>query len=140
MDSVPLGRLHIRPFQWYLCEFWDPAPRWWEANIPVLPWLPPHLQCRLQDENLLKGSLLDPLAPIMTLCTNVPLTGSGAFLKGKTALGLCSGLQLEEFINLLNMRAAMLFALKEFQSRIQCQHLFVATDNTTAVAYLQNQG
>jgi hypothetical protein len=37
MDVIPLGRLHIRPIQWYLREFWHPVTQMWEACIPVLP-------------------------------------------------------------------------------------------------------
>jgi hypothetical protein len=44
MDVIPLGCLHIRPIQWYLREFWHPVTQMWEAYIPVLPRLLPHLQ------------------------------------------------------------------------------------------------
>jgi hypothetical protein len=36
MDVIPLGRLHIRPIQWYLREFWHPVTQMWEACIPVV--------------------------------------------------------------------------------------------------------
>ena len=55
MDVIPLGRLHIRPIQWYLREFWHPVTQMWEACIPVLPRLLPHLQWWLQRSNLLTG-------------------------------------------------------------------------------------
>ncbi|VDI12490.1 Hypothetical predicted protein [Mytilus galloprovincialis] len=65
--------------------------------------------------------------------------GWGAYLEGRTASGLWSGAQLEEHINLLEMRAVFL-SLRQFQAVIQGQSLLVATDNSTVVAYLQNQG
>jgi hypothetical protein len=63
MDVIPLGCLHIRPIQWYLKEFWHPVTQMWEACIPVLPRLLPHLQWRLQRSNLLTGVPLDPQIP-----------------------------------------------------------------------------
>ncbi|VDI53085.1 Hypothetical predicted protein [Mytilus galloprovincialis] len=35
MDVIPLGRLHIRPIQWYLSEFWHPISQLWEAPVPI---------------------------------------------------------------------------------------------------------
>ncbi|CAG2256894.1 unnamed protein product [Mytilus edulis] len=49
MDVIPLGRLHIRPIQWYLSEFWHPISQLWEAPVPILPPLLPHLQWWLQE-------------------------------------------------------------------------------------------
>ena len=138
-DIVHLGRLHIRPIQWYLADFWHPISQLWEAPVPILPRLLPHLQWWLQRENLLKGLPLDPPDPNLTLFTDASLSGWGASLEGKPVSGLWSGPQLQEHINILEMRAVLL-ALKHFQEVIQGQSLLVATDNTTVVAYLQNQG
>ena len=139
MDVIPLGRLHIRPIQWYLSEFWHPISQLWEAPVPILPRLLPHLQWWLQEKHLRKGVLLDPPDPSLTLFTDASLMGWGAYLEGRTASGLWSGAQLEEHINLLEMRAVFL-SLCQFQAVIQGQSLLVATDNSTVVAYLQNQG
>ena len=59
MDVIPLGRLHIRPIQWYLREYWHPITQMWEVCIPVLPRLLPHLQWWIQRSNLLTGVPLD---------------------------------------------------------------------------------
>ncbi|XP_048756253.1 uncharacterized protein LOC125667016 [Ostrea edulis] len=139
MDIVPLGRLHIRPIQWYLLEFWVPASQQWEAVIPILPRLYPHLLWWSVRENVMIGCSLDPPVPSMTLFTDASLTGWGATLEGREASGIWSGLQLTEHINLLEMRAVLL-ALKHFSQFVQGQSLMIATDNTTVVAYLQNQG
>ncbi|XP_071153579.1 uncharacterized protein [Mytilus edulis] len=139
MDVIPLGRLHIRPIQWYLSEFWHPISQLWEAPVPILPRLLPHLQWWLQEKHLRKGVLLDPPDPSLTLFTDASLMGWGAYLEGRTASGLWSGAQLEEHINLLEMRAVFL-SLRQFQAVVQGQSLLVATDNSTVVAYLQNQG
>jgi ribonuclease HI len=90
-------------------------------------------------ENVMTGCSLDPPAPSLTLFTDASLTGWGATLEGREVSGLWSGLQLAEHINLLEMRAVLL-ALKHFHDLVQGQALVIATDNTTVVAYLQNQG
>ncbi|CAG2187236.1 unnamed protein product [Mytilus edulis] len=88
MDVIPLGRLHIRPIQWYLSEFWHPISQLWEAPVPILPRLLPHLQWWLQEKHLRKGVLLDPPDPSLTLFTDASLMGWGAYLEGRTASGL----------------------------------------------------
>jgi hypothetical protein len=42
-DVVPIGRFHIRPLQFFLQEHWDSASQVWEALVPILPVLLPHL-------------------------------------------------------------------------------------------------
>ncbi|XP_056004170.1 uncharacterized protein LOC130049943 [Ostrea edulis] len=90
MDIVPLGRLHIRPIQWYLLEFWVPASQQWEAVIPILPRLYPHLLWWSVRENVMIGCSLDPPVPSMTLFTDTSLTGWGATLEGREASGSIS--------------------------------------------------
>ncbi|CAG2245169.1 unnamed protein product [Mytilus edulis] len=138
MDVIPLGRLHSsNPVvsDGVLASI----SQLWEAPVPILPRLLPHLQWWLQEKHLRKGVLLDPPDPSLTLFTDASLMGWGAYLEGRTASGLWSGAQLEEHINLLEMRAVFL-SLRQFQAVIQGQSLLVATDNSTVVAYLQNQG
>jgi hypothetical protein len=77
MDVIPLGRLHIRPIQWYLREFWHPVTQMWQACIHVLPRLLPHLQWWLQRSNLLTCVPLDYLYSTLTLYTDASLTGWG---------------------------------------------------------------
>ncbi|VDI57090.1 Hypothetical predicted protein, partial [Mytilus galloprovincialis] len=86
-----------------------------------------------------EGSFVGSSNPSLTLFTDASLMGWGAYLEGRTASALWSGAQLEEHINLLEMRAVFL-SLRQFQAVIQGQSLLVATDNSTVVAYLQNQG
>ncbi|CAG2227401.1 unnamed protein product [Mytilus edulis] len=43
-DVIPLGRLHIRPLQFYLYKLWIAASQEWEALIPITQPLFPHLQ------------------------------------------------------------------------------------------------
>jgi ribonuclease HI len=74
----------------------------------------------------------------LILYTYASLTGWGVFLEGRTVSGVLEDCHLEEHINLLEMRAVLL-SLRHLQEVIQRQSLLIATDNTTVVAYLQNQ-
>ena len=138
-DVVPLGRLHIRPLQFFLQEHWDSASQVWEALVPILPVVLPHLDWWTRRENVLTGvALLHPV-PSLTLYTDSSLQGWGAFLEGKSASGVWSLVQQQEHINLLEMRAVLL-ALQHFKTLLVSKAVVLATDNTTVVAYLQNQG
>jgi hypothetical protein len=53
--------------------------------------------------------------------------------------GVWSLVQQQEHINLLEMRAVLL-ALQHFKTLLVSKAVVLATDNTTVVAYLQNQG
>ena len=55
-----------------------------------------------------------PPESALTLYTDTSLTGWGAFLKGRTVLEVWEDCHLEEDINLLKMRAALL-SLRHFQ-------------------------
>ena len=138
-DVVPLGRLHIRPLQFFLQEHWDSASQVWEALVPILPVLLPHLDWWTHRENVLTGvALLHPV-PSLALYTDSSLQGWGAFLEGKSVSGVWSLVQQQEHINLLEMRAVLL-ALQHFKTLLVSKAVVLATDNTTVVAYLQNQG
>ena len=138
-DVVPLGRLHIRPLQFFLHEHWDSASQVWEALVPILPVLLPHLDWWTRRENVLRGiALLHPV-PSLTLYTNSSLQGLGAFLEVKSVSGVWSLVQQQEHINLLEMRAVLL-ALQHFKTLLVSKAVVLATENTTVVAYLQNQG
>ena len=63
----------------------------------------------------------------------------GVFLEGKSVSGVWSLVQQQEHINLLEMRAVLL-ALQHFKTLLVSKAVVLATDNTTVVAYLQNQG
>jgi hypothetical protein len=88
--------------------------------------------------NLKSVALLHPV-PSLTLYTYSSLQGWGTFLEGKSVSGVWSLVQQQEHINLLEMRA-LLLALQHFKTFLVSKAVMLATDNTTVVAYLQNQG
>jgi hypothetical protein len=112
---VPLGRLHIRPLQFFHQEHWDSASQDWEALVPILPVLLPHLDWWTRRETVLTGvALLHPV-PSLTLYTDSSVQRWGAFLEGKSVSGVWSLVQQQENINLLEMRAVLL-ALQDSSS------------------------
>ena len=71
-EVIPLGRLHIRPLQFYLLQHWLPASQDWEAKIPLLPSLLPHLLWWINRENVMKSLSLSVPVPILTLHKILP--------------------------------------------------------------------
>lgn len=138
-DVVPLGRLFLRPLQFYLLERWTPASQDWEALIPIEESLFPHLLWWTKRDNVLLGSSLSLPVPSLTLYSDASLLGWGAYLDGQTVSGMWSSQVREEHINLLEMRAALL-AISHFKEQLSASPLVLATDNSTVVAYLKNQG
>lgn len=138
-DVIPLGRLHIRPIHFYLHRFWTPVSQDWEAQIPIFQSLFPLLQWWLTRENVMRGISLSPRSPDLTLYTDASRLGWGAYLEGQTCSGTWSLAFQKEHINVLEMKAVLL-ALNHFQLDLLNTSLLLATDNTTVVAYLKNQG
>ncbi|CAG2202738.1 unnamed protein product [Mytilus edulis] len=138
-DVIPLGRLHIRPLQFYLHKVWISASQEWEALIPITQPLFPHLQWWLVPENVMRGLCLSPQVPSLTLFTDASTLSWGAYLEGLTISGVWNQDLLEEHINVLEMKAVLL-ALNHFQLSLKNQSVILATDNTTVVAYHKNQG
>ena len=129
----------IRPLQFYLLEHWTPSSQDWEASIPILEVLSPHLSWWLQRENVMTGFPLASPVPSLTLFTDASLLGWGAYLEGQTISGMWSSTLQKDHINLLEMRAVLL-ALSHFMLCLESISIVLATDNTTVVAYLKNQG
>jgi ribonuclease HI len=77
--------------------------------------------------------------PSLTLFTDASLLGWGAYLERQTVSGMWSSTIQKDHINLLEMRAVLL-ALSHFKLCLESLSIVLATDNTTVVAYLKNQG
>ena len=139
-DVVPLGRLHIRPLQFYLHQHWRPASQHWDFPVPIIHQdLSPHILWWTVQGNVLRGQLLSSPVPNQTLFTDASNLGWGAYLDGLSVSGVWTPDLQKEHINFLEMKAVLL-ALSHFQSLLQNKSLIHASDNTTAIAYLQNQG
>ena len=136
--QVHLGWLHMRPIQWHLKNNWR-VPESLEKVIPLPRSLHPHLQWWLKESNVLQGQPLLPIKHALQIFTDASKEGWGAHLNELTARGSWSVPESKLHINHLELKAVLL-ALKEFQDLCTNQIVLVATDNTTAVAYINKEG
>ena len=78
--KVHLGQLHMRPIQWHLKNNWR-IPESLEKVIPIPRSLHPHLQCWLEERNILTGQPLHPIKHALQIFTDTSKEGWGAHLK-----------------------------------------------------------
>ena len=137
---VPEGRLHCRQFQCLLRQEWTFQ---WEGDrhmeIPLRPQVVPFLRWWLDVPYLRQGVRIQPPLPTMQLFTDASTEGWGAHLLHHVASGLWSPHERLEHINALELRA-ILRALSHFRDVVRGQTVMIATDNSTVLGYLRNQG
>ena len=136
--QVHMGRLHMRPIQWHLKNNWR-IPETLEKTIPIPRSLHPHLKWWLEEDNVIKGQTLHPLAHALQIFTDASKEGWGAHLNELMARGRWSLPESKLLINYLELKAVLL-ALKEFQALCANKVVLIATDNTTVVAYIYKEG
>ncbi len=88
---------------------------------------------------LSQGPVLGAPFRRVTLAMDASLTGWGAVMDGHPTRSLWSGRHLTWHINCLEMMAVFR-ALKHFLPDLRDHHVFVRTDNTSVVAYINHQG
>lgn len=139
-DFVPLGRLHLRPLQFYLHSQWSHVD---DLSLPVSisPSIHPHLRWWLDQQRLQEGVPLLPPSSTVNLLTDASLQGWGAHVEplGLMAQGVWSPLESQLHINNLEMRAVIL-AISEFQVVLRNKSVLLSTDNSTVVSYIKKQG
>ena len=136
--TIPMGRLHMRPFQWYLKTHWQ-YPQSLDLKIPVSNLLKSYLQWWKNPKNLAKGCPLHPQDHNTLIFTDASNQGWGAHLENLTVSGNWTDQEKLLHINVLELKAVFL-ALKSFQNRILDKRVLIATDNATVVSYLNKQG
>ena len=136
--QVHLGRLHMRPIQWHLKNNWR-VPESLEKVIPIPKTLHPHLQWWLEESNVLQGQPLHPIQHALQIFTDASKEGWGAHLEEHTARGCWSLPESKLYINYLELKAVYL-ALREFQDFCTNKIVLIATDNTTVVSYINEEG
>ena len=136
--QVVSGRLHIRPIQWHLKNHWH-VPEALDKRIPIPRALYPHLQWWVKKDNVLKGHPLHPLQHALQLFTDASNEGWGAHLGDYTEKGVWSEPESQLHINFLELKAFLL-ALKKVEQHCWGQIILVATDNTTVVSYINEEG
>ena len=136
--TIPMGRLHMCPFQWYLKTHWQ-YPQSLDLKIPVSNLLKSYLQWWKNPKNLEKGCPLHPQEHNTLIFTDASNQGWGAHLENLTVSGNWTDQEKLLHINVLELKAVFL-ALKSFQNRILDKRVLIATDNATVVSYLNKQG
>lgn len=138
---VSLGRLHIRPLQFYVKA---KTPDLQKAikqseSIPLENPFFLALEWWLNQDRLRAGVPTRPPAPVMTLSTDASLEGWGAFLEGHRASGVWKIQEQALHITILELRAVRM-AVQAFVHLIAGKAIQLLSDNTTAIAYIRNQG
>lgn len=135
---IPLGRLHLRPFQLHLNSHWNAFRDPPEMLVPVPPHLAEWISWWEDRSHLTEGVPLSPPQPTVRVFTDASTQGWGAHFGDQTCQGTWSAAERKLHINVLELRAVRL-ALAEFAPPLGSVVL-VATDNTTVVAYINHQG
>ena len=136
--TVPMGRLHMRPLQWYLRTHYR-YPQSLDITIQVNQQLRSYLVWWKDPKNLSIGSPLHPQEHNVLLFCDSSNLGWGAHIGQSTCSGLWSIQEKNLHINILELKAVYL-ALKHFCQAIQGQTVLIASDNSTVVSYLNKEG
>ena len=107
--------------------------------IPILRPLHPHLQWWLQENKVLTGQPLHPIKHALRIFTDASKEGWGAGVNEGTARGTWSLPGSKLHVNYLELKAVFL-ALKRVSRPLHTQIVFVETDNTTVVSYINKEG
>ena len=138
-DLVPLGRLNVRPLQWYLKCFYRPHVDHLYKKIPLRVAFFKCLQFWKNQESLLVGSPLHPPQVEASVYTDASQTGWGAQLNNQSAAGVWNQQDSERHSNIREMMA-MIKGLQNFQKAVNHKVVMLVSDNLTAVSHVQKQG
>ena len=139
-DVIPLGRLHLRPLQFYMLAHWAPASKNLKALIPVKhDLLDHHLRWWLDRKCTRAGMLLDIPDAQANLFTDASESGWGAHLDALQVSGQWSTRETLLHINHLEMLAVR-NALLAFKEQLTGMTVQLMSDNASVVSYLRKQG
>ena len=130
--TVPLGRLHMRPFQWYLKSHLK-FPQSLDKRIPVTGNFLKHLKWWEYLQNLMAGAPIHPHVHNTLVFTDASQKGWGAHLNKIVLSGLWSNKEAQLHIYVLELKAVLL-ALKGLQEHLQDQRVLICSDNSTVVS------
>ena len=138
ISLVPLGRLHMRPFQRWLASLRIPATQGLR-RVTVSASCMRVLQVWKSEIFLSEGVPVGRILSRKVITTDASLAGWGATFEGRTARGRWDGNLKTAHINYLELMAVFL-AVKHFEPFIGGYHVLIRTDNTTTMAYINKQG
>ena len=136
---LPLGRLHMRSFQFCLRETWSQAshPVFSRVETTVEVWR--DVLWWSDRANLEIGVPLSSPTPDVLLYSDASSQGWGAHMDDLQASGLWSDRQKSWHINLKELRAVRL-GLETFRDYLVGKSVVSMSDNSTVVAYIKHQG
>ena len=134
IDLAPLARLHMRPIQLYLLSKWRPGWHDLEKMILVEKILKYHLIWCTKRKNLFRGQSIQQQSSQMPHCGV-----GGGHLEDLQTGGQWSKALQKNHINWLELKAIQL-SLLQFKDRLIGRTVLVKSDNSTAIAYIKNQG
>ena len=102
--TVPLGRLHMRPFQWYLKSHWK-FPQSLDKRMPLTGNFLKHLKWWEDLQNLMAGVPFHPHVHNTLVFTDASQKGWGAYLNKIVLCGLWSNKETQLHINVLGLKA-----------------------------------
>ena len=137
--QVPFGRLHIRPIHFCVRRQFCLGVHALSRPVTLDREALDGLNWSLHTDNLRAGQPLVQFAPDVTLFTDSSLTHWGAHAPGFQASGAWSVEERNLSINCLEL-LAVTRALQSHPDFWRGKKVLVATDNTTAVAYINHQG
>ena len=134
---IPGGWLRMWSFQFLLHRHWDRRDP--DALIRWSPEIERDLLWWLDRGHLELGVSLVLVSPQLDLWSDASDVGWGAHLGGQVASSLWSQAEAQDSINQREL-LAVFYALQHFLPLVRNTSVAVFSDNTTALAYLRNQG
>ena len=131
------GRMRMRSFQFGLHRHWDRV--YPDALVRWSPEIQQDLLWWLNRDRLELGVSLVQVSPQLDLWSDASDVGWGAHLSGQVVSGLWSQEEIHSSINQREL-LAIFYALQHFLPLVRNTSVAVFADNTTALAYLKNQG
>ena len=92
-----------------------------------------------QNDQNLAGRKITKLEPSLMITTDASLLGWGAVSKNETCGGQWTEEEKQQHIDVLELQA-ICFGLKSLLNNAVDSHIRIISDNTTAVAYINNFG
>ncbi|XP_064113206.1 uncharacterized protein LOC135219920 [Macrobrachium nipponense] len=136
---VSLGRLHLRPLQFYLNRNWKRKEQRLSDTFPISAEVKKDLIWWLDPAKLGEGVSLQQLNPQLILFSDASDLGWGATLGNREISGRWSETERNWHINKKELMAAFL-ALQAFEECVAGKVVEISMDNVTALAYVRKQG
>ncbi|MGL5405375.1 MAG: reverse transcriptase domain-containing protein [Propionibacteriaceae bacterium] len=136
---VTLGRLHMRPLQFFLRASWCRKTQPDSITFPVTDQIKEDLRWWLSRARLEEGLDLRPILPNLQFFSDASDTGWGALLGNQRTSGAWSEKEKKFHINVKELLAIFL-GLRQFRSLVEGRVVAVHSDNSTALSYVRKQG